>query len=354
MAGEKTEKATPKRKEEERKKGNTFLSQDLIAVSALFASFYALQALGPFIVEQLKTSIYTFFAMSNTYRVLTPSDVNVITLESIKIVLITAMPMVLVCILVSSVITMAQTKMLVTGSAAKFKMSHLNPINGFKKMFSSRGIVELLKASLKAAVVLWLVYKKFVEYMPRFAQLMDTDAPAAVALIAEFIMSLINTAGAIFVVLAGADYLYQWWQYEKNLRMSKQEIKEEYKHTEGDPLIKGQIRQRQRKMAQSRMMENVPKADVVIRNPTHYAVAISYNADKNRAPLVVAKGADYVAQRIVKIAQENQITMVENVPLARGLYAAVDVDREIPVEFYGPVAEVLAFVYSLKEKGMKH
>lgn len=353
MAGEKTEKATPKRKQDERKKGNTFLSQDLIAVAALFASFYGLQSLGPFILSQLKSSITTFFTMANVSRVLMPADVNAITIEGVKIVLLASMPMILICILVSVVITMAQTKMLVSGQAFKFKMSHLNPMQGFKKMFSSRGIVELLKAALKATVVLWLVYDKFAEFMPRFAILMDSPEQAAITLIGEFVMSLVNTAGALFLIIGIADYVYQWWQYEKNLRMSKQEIKEEYKHTEGDPQVKGQIRQRQRKQAMGRMMQNVPKADVVIRNPTHYAVAIAYNADKNRAPIVLAKGVDYIAQRIVEVAEENHITMVENVPLARGLYAAVDVDREIPVEFYGPCAEVLAFVYSMREKRKK-
>ncbi|MEG0305409.1 MAG: flagellar biosynthesis protein FlhB [Oscillospiraceae bacterium] len=350
MAGERSEKATPKRKQDERKKGNVFQSQDLVAVASLFASFYGLKFLGPFMLEQMEGSINTFFGMANTYKVLSQANVMRIALEGVKIIMFCSMPLLLIGIATAAIMTLAQTKGLVTGSAIKFKMSNLSIGKGFKRMFSSRGIVELLKASIKASVILYLVYKRFAKFLPRFAALMDMDAAAAISLVGEFIISLVNTAGAIFLVLAGADYAYQWWQYEKNLRMSKQEIKEEYKHTEGDPQVKGQIRQRQRKMAMGRMMQNVPKADVVIRNPTHFAIAIAYDAEKNRAPIVLAKGADYVAQRIVKIAEENNITTIENRPLARGLFDAVDVDREIPEQFYNPVAEVLAFVYSLKQK----
>ncbi len=350
MAGERSEKATPKRKQDERKKGNIFQSQDLVAVATLFACFYGLKLVGPFALEQIRTSVYTFFGMANSFKVLMPADVGKIGAECVKLVLLCAMPFLLIGIGASVAITLAQTRGLVTAESFKFKMSNLSPLKGFKRMFSSRGIVELIKASIKAGVLLYLVYGKFKDYLPRFAKLMDMEAAAAVSLVGEFIMSMVNTAGAIFLVLAGADYVYQWWQYEKNLRMSKQEVREEYKHTEGDPQVKGQIRQRQRKMAQGRMMANVPKADVVIRNPTHYAVAIAYDAEKNRAPIVLAKGADYLALRIVKIAEENKITTIENRPLARGLFDAVDVDREIPEEFYNPVAEVLAFVYSLKKK----
>ena len=154
----------------------------------------------------------------------------------------------------------------------------------------------------------------------------------------------------MFVGLAIFDYVYQWWDYEKNLRMSHQELKEEYKQTEGDPQIKGKIRDRQQQMSRQRMMQKVPNADVVIRNPTHYAVAIQYDPEKNSAPVVVAKGADTLALRIVAVAEEHGVYVTENRPLARGLYESVDLDREIPEKFYKTVAEVLAFVYSLRKK----
>ncbi|MGD9559832.1 MAG: EscU/YscU/HrcU family type III secretion system export apparatus switch protein, partial [Oscillospiraceae bacterium] len=167
---------------------------------------------------------------------------------------------------------------------------------------------------------------------------------------AEFLMDIVTSVTIIFVFLAGADYLFQRWQFEKDLRMTKQEVKQEYKQTEGDPQIKGRIRQKQREMATSRMMQNVPEADVIIRNPTHYAVAVRYEAGKDKAPVVLAKGADLVALRIVRVGEENGIVTVENKPLARGLYEGVPLDREIPQEFFQPVAEVLAFVYSTSKK----
>ena len=150
-----------------------------------------------------------------------------------------------------------------------------------------------------------------------------------------------------FVVLAGADIFYQWWEYERQLRMSKQEIKEEFKQMEGDPQVKGRIKELQRKMAQSRMMQQVPGADVVIRNPTHYAVALRYHADSDQAPVVLAKGQDLIAARIVQIAEEHKVAVIENVPLARALYASTEVNREIPPEFYNAVAEVLVYLYRL-------
>lgn len=163
-------------------------------------------------------------------------------------------------------------------------------------------------------------------------------------------VSLVNTVGVAFIFLAAFDYLYQWWEYEKNLRMSKQEIKEEYKQTEGDPQIKGRIREKQRQMASMRMMQNVPKADVIIRNPTHFAVALGYDSNANRAPVVLAKGADHLALKIVEVGEANGVYIMEDKPLARGLYASVEVDMEIPEEFYQTVAKVLAFVYKLKKK----
>lgn len=153
-----------------------------------------------------------------------------------------------------------------------------------------------------------------------------------------------------YAVLAGADFLYQWWDYERQLRMSKQEIKEEFKQTEGDPQVKGKIKELQRKMAQSRMMQNVPQADVVIRNPTHFAVALRYKPEKDSAPVVVAKGQDSLALRIVKAAEEAKVAVVENVPLARALYASSEVGREIPPELYNAVAEVLVYLYRLNDK----
>lgn len=350
MADEKTEKATPQRKREERKKGNIFKSTDLITVFSLIVSFYSLKLFSPIIDNTVESLIEEYFALAAYQRTITDADVASFFLDGCRVMALTALPLLVISSLVAIILTMAQTRMLVSGESIKFKFSHLNPINGIKRMFSLRGVIELIKASAKIGILLYIVWGKLKDYFPRFQRLMDMEITQALAVMSEFIMSIVLTCGVIFIFLAILDYIYQWWEYERNLRMSKQEIKEEYKHTEGDPQVKGKIKERQRKMAMSRMMQNVPQADVVIRNPTHYAIAIKYDAEKNRAPLVLAKGADLVAKRIVEIAEENKIMTLENKPLARGLFDAVEVGFEIPEQFYQPVAEVLAFVYSLKEK----
>lgn len=258
----------------------------------------------------------------------------------------------LISSLVAIVITLAQTKLLVSFQSMKPKMSRLNPLQGLKKMFSIRGIVELLKALIKITIMGYIIYSVFLEYVPVLPRLMDMSIGQAIGETGDMILSIVQSVAIAAAFVAAFDFLYQWWDYEKNLKMSKQEIKEEYKQTEGDPQIKGKIKERQQQQARKRMMQNVPNADVVIRNPTHFAVAIEYKPEKNNAPVVIAKGMDSLALKIIQVAEKNNITLVENKPLARGLYEAVDIDREIPENFYQAVAEVLAFVYSIKKKDL--
>ena len=260
------------------------------------------------------------------------------------------MPLLLISSLTGIIFSGIQTRFLVTPKLIAPKFNRLSPLQGFKKMFSMRGVVELLKSLIKIVVLGVVIYNVFSDELPLFPRMMDMSVEQAMASTGNIILQIVQNAVVIFVFLAVVDYGYQWWEYEKNLRMSKQDIKDEYKETEGDPQIKGKIKERQQQMARQRMMQNVPSADVVIRNPTHYAIAIQYEAGKNSAPVVIAKGADFLARKIVEIAEEHQIAIVENKPLARGLYAAVDLDQEIPEEFFKPVAEVLAYVYNLKEK----
>jgi flagellar biosynthetic protein FlhB len=194
-------------------------------------------------------------------------------------------------------------------------------------------------------------YSEFQKIVVYFTQLMYEDVMQATSFILNSIMDIVIQISLAFAVIAAFDYLYQWWEYERNIKMTKQEIKDEYKQIEGDPMIKGQIKDRQRRMAQQRMMQKVPTADVIIRNPTHFAVALKYDAEKNGAPVVVAKGQDYVALKIIEIAEQYHIPMTENKPLARALYSSVKVGREIPPEFYVVLAEIMAWVYSLKKGG---
>ena len=350
MAGEKTEKATPKRKQDERKKGNIFQSQEVVTVFSLIIVFYAFKFLAPYIIGALKKCIVDYWSIAASVEEITPANVRVDFWNAAVIFVITAVPLLLISSLTGIIFSGIQTRFLVTPKLIAFKFNRLSPLQGFKKMFSMRGVVELLKSMIKIVVLGVVIYNVFSDELPLFPRMMDMSLEQAMASTGNIILQIVQNAAVIFVFLAVMDYGYQWWEYEKNLRMSKQDIKDEYKETEGDPQIKGKIKERQQQMARQRMMQNVPSADVVIRNPTHYAIAIQYEAGKNSAPVVIAKGADFLARKIVEIAEEHQITIVENKPMAWGLYAAVDLDQEIPEEFFKPVAEVLAYVYNLKEK----
>lgn len=353
MAGEKTEKATPKRRQDERKKGNIFMSRELVMVASLVTVFYSLRLLGPYILTSLEDTITHFITYTSTLEVVTAADTRGLFLEGVEAFVITAMPLLLISGLVAVVITLGQTRLLFTMQAASPKMSRLNPLQGIKRMFSLRSVVELLKSLAKIAILGYIIYQTFLRELAFFPRMMDMTLMQSVAYTGEVVLSIVQTAAVIMAFLAAADYLYQWWEYEKSLRMSKEELKEEYKQTEGDPKIKGAIRERQQAQARRRMMQQVPTADVVIRNPTHYAVAIRYNPQEDPAPRVVAKGADHLAKKIIEVAEAHQVIITENRPLARGLYEAVDLEQFIPDRFYGPVAEVLAFVYSVKKKDLE-
>lgn len=354
MPGEKTEKATPKRKRDERKKGNVFQSQEVITVVSLIVVFYAFKFLAPTVFSTLMKGMRGYIAMAAEPLNFNVRSARMMFIDGCITFAVAAIPLVLIANLVSITLTLAQTRLLVSFQSIAPKASRLSPLQGFKKMFSMRGLVELLKSLLKIIVLGYILYDIIKDQLPLMPRMMDMSPRQAMAMTGDMILSIVRTAAIFFAFLALFDYVYQWWEYEKNLRMSKQEIKEEYKETEGDPQIKGKIKEKQQMMARRRMMQNVPSADVVIRNPTHYAVAIRYDPEMDRAPVVVAKGADRLALKIVEIAQEHDIVVTENVPLARALYDAVELEMEIPGQFYQPVAEVLAFVYSLKKKDLKH
>ena len=353
MAGEKTEKATPKRKQDERKKGNVFQSHEVVMVAGLLASFYGLKLLGPFTLQTLETSVAQFFLLAGEFEEISIQECRQLFIDGFIIFVKAALPLLLISGRVAVILTLAQTKLLFSMKSLAFKANRLNPLSGLKKIISLRGMVEMLKAVSKILILGYIVYTVFVEYIPQLPRLMDMNLGQAAAQTGSMILDIVSTVAIAAAAVAAADYIYQWWDYEKNLRMSKQELKEEYKQSEGDPQVKGKIRERQQAQARRRMMQNVPEADVIIRNPTHYAVAVRYIPEKNNAPVVVAKGVDSLALKIVAVGEEHGVTIMENRPLARGLYEAVDIDREIPENYYQAVAEVLAFVYSLKQKDLK-
>ena len=345
--GQKTEKATPKRRRDERKKGNVFLSNDAVSVAVLIVSIGVLALSAPKAAEQFERFFRLCISMAGSREAQELSGGGQLAMQFLKALAWSAGPLLAASTATGVAATFLQTKMLVAGEALRPKFSRIDPIQGFKRLFSMRSLVEAFKGILKIAVLLYLIYSFLKGVVDTFPKLMFTDVTTGGAYLKDLAIQIALRIAVAYAVLAGADFLYQWWDYERQLRMSKQEIKEEYKQMEGDPQVKGRIKELQRKMTQSRMMQNVPQADVVIRNPTHFAVALRYRPEKDSAPVVLAKGQDYLALRIVQTAEESHVAVVENVPLARALYASAEVGQQIPPELYNAVAEVLVYLYRL-------
>lgn len=350
MAGEeKTEKATPKKRRDQRKEGNVLQSKEVVTAVSVLGIFTAVKLLAGFMFENLlgfTTKVYEQIgSVKITADTIMPFFVDIIT-----VVAIVVGPVCAIAMLLGIIPTIAQTRGLFTMKALMPKFSRLNPLEGVKKMFSAQAVVGILKGLIEVIVISYLVYNEINDRLPKIIGLMKAGIMQGVTYAAATVFDLVMLICILLVFVAAADFLFQWWQFEKKLKMSKQEVKEEFKQMEGDPQIKSKIKQRQQQMAQSRMMQEVPSADVVIRNPTHFAVALRYDQDKNRAPQVIAKGKDYLALKIVEIAEKNNVYTMENPPLARALYAQVDLGREIPFELYDAVAEVLTVVYKEKNK----
>ncbi len=351
MAGDsKTEKATPKKRRDERKKGNVFQSKDIITVFSILAIFFALKLLFPFIYNYIKNFLIKYISYTNTQTELTTDFIMDMLKESILALFITAGPIMLIAMFVGVVASGVQTKFIMSKDSIKPKFSRMSIGKGIKRLFSMRSAVELIKSIIKVTLIIVVLYTYYVDIAHEFPKLMSMGVEASILYIFDAIMDIVIKIVLVFGIVSFFDYLYQWWDYEKNLKMSKQEIKEEYKHTEGDPQVKGKIKEKQRQMSTRRMMQAVPTADVIIRNPTHFAVALKYDLEKDMAPIVVAKGQDHNALKIIEIAKANNIPMTENKPLARALYEIVEPNRPIPPEFYAVLAEVMAWVYSIKQK----
>ena len=346
----KTEKATPKKQEDERKKGNISQSSDVISALSILALFYTLKMVIPFFYQYMSTFITKYIGYIKTVHSITTQFAMDVTKDAVVAILLLAGPAMLVAMTVGVLATGMQTGFKVSKENLKMKFSRLSPIQGLKKMISLRSTTEVIKALIKISVIGYILYSAFLKIAQNFTKLMFEDILGAVTFILNSIMDIVIQLSMAFILIAAFDYLYQWWEHERNIKMSKQEIKEEYKQMEGDPQIKSQIRERQRKIANQRMMQQVPTADVIIRNPTHFAVALKYDIEKNSAPIIVAKGQDYVALKMIEIAEQHHIPMTENKPLARALYSTVKVNQEVPSEYYLILAEVMAWVYSLKKE----
>lgn len=349
--GQKTEKATPKKRRDERKKGNVLFSNDAVSVVVLLSGIAALAVTIPMAAEHIRQFLHLCLSMAGPEDGYEFSGIGrQLLLQFLKTAVWAVGPLLLITTAAGIGATLFQTKMLVSGESLRPKFSRIDPIQGAKRLFSLRSVVDALKGFLKIVVLLFLIYRFLAGVINTFPKFLSTDLSAACSHLLNLAVSLAIQITIAYIVLAAADFLYQWWDYERQLRMTKQEVKEEFKQTEGDPQIKGRIKELQRRMAQSRMMQKVPEADVVIRNPTHFAVALRYKPKQDAAPVVLAKGQDYLAQRIVQTAEAAHVSVIENVPLARALYASTEVGHEIPPELYNAVAEVLVYLYRLDSK----
>jgi flagellar biosynthetic protein FlhB len=253
-----------------------------------------------------------------------------------------------IVLITGMIVTLAQTKFLWSTKRSKFDFHKINPLEGFKRIFSGQGLIELAKALLKLGLIGWVAFSFIKGKVSSFLWLGNVDLASGIQSWTDMATALAVRVGMVYLILAIGDYVYQRYRFMKTMKMSKQEVKEDFKRSEGDPFLRNRIRNQQRAIARNRMMSNVPKASVVITNPTHLAIAIEYNPEKMAAPKVLAKGAFETAQRIVKIAREHNIPIVQNVPLARAIFKTVEIEHEIPSDLYIAVAEVLAYIYRLK------
>lgn len=348
FAGEKTEKATPKKRQDTRKKGQVAKSQDVNTAIVLLSVFLTLYIMGEKMLESL-LNIYRYTFQNFLGLTISSENVYAIFIELLMQIVYVLAPVMVIALIAAVAANFIQFGFLFSTEPIQPKLEKLNPIKGFKRIFSLRAIVEFFKSSLKIICVGFVVFSVLWLRKEEILSLSLLSAGKGLATIAGLTAQMGMISAIVLLFLSILDYLYQRYDFEKNIRMSKQDIKDEFKNTEGDPLIKSRIKQRQREMATRRMMQEIPGADVVITNPTHYAVALKYEESKFDAPYVVAKGADYIAQKIKYIAKENNVVIVENRPLARALYEQTEIGDEIPEEFFKAVAEILAYVYKTKK-----
>lgn len=344
---EKTEEPTPRRREEARKRGQVAKSREVAAVAVLSGGLLSFLLAGGFVYTQLARTLVYFLGLP--HRSLEFPEAWEVLLVGTKFAILALLPVVAVVSLASFLSLFLQVRGVVAWEALTPKPERLNPVEGFKHLFSLPSLVELVKSFLKLAIIGLVAYLVIHRDENRVLLLIGEPVENIAREIFDLSRTLVTKTLIALVALAVLDFLFQRWETERHLRMTRQELKEELKQTEGDPWVKARIRQIQRAMAQRRMMAEVPKADVVITNPQHLAVALKYELGEMPAPQIVAKGADLIAERIKEIAREHRVPIVENPPLARALYQ-VEIGEFVPAELYQAVAEVLAYVYKLKGK----
>ncbi len=331
------------------KEGMALQSNEVMLAVSVVATFVVLRFLGEFMLNMTGRVLKDYLSnMGNSYE-FNSEFFSRTGLDVAKYCVIIVGPIALIIGAVVVITVMAQTRGLFSGKSIRPKFSRLSPIQGFKRLFSLQSLVNVVKGMIELTVIGAISYFQIQGRMNDFAKLPDMEPLQGVHYIAASIYDIVMLIFIVLAAVAAGDFVFQWWQFEKKLKMSKQEVKDEYKQIEGDPQIKSKIKQKQREIAQHRMMQEVPTADVVVRNPTHYAVALKYESENAfSAPRVVAKGMDALAFKIIQIAEENNVYITENRPLARSLYDNVQLGAEIPPEFYTAVATVLTEMFNVK------
>lgn len=348
---EKTEAPTEKRTRKAIKDGQFAVSKDLVTAMSVILCFTSLKWSIPRMYEQISTVMLRNFTLIENYEILRNDQYyHTFAMDIFSTAISIVAPVAAVAIIVGLAMNLLQTGWHPRMDRVKLNFKAIMPKNPLKKIFNKDNLVQAGLGILKIIILGYIVCNKLIKEVFMIQNIIYYDFVTAIMYVGELCFDVSLLVGYTFFVLSLADLAYQRYKHNEKMKMSKTEVKDERKQSEGDPMVKAKIRQKMREAALMRMMSSVPKADVVITNPTHYAVAIKYEREKEGAPVVVAKGKDHLALKIKQHAIDNGVEIVENKPLARALYASVEVDREIPPELYQAVAEVLAFVYKLKNK----
>lgn len=349
FAQEKTEEATPKKREEARQKGQVAKSAEVNTALIMLSLFLLLFFIGGWMTNILLSILRTTFT-EYIQTEFTIQHVGYIFSQLMIEATKTVMPIMLLALVFGVFSNYIQVGFLFSTEPLKMKLEKIDPIQGFKRIFSMRALVEFLKSIIKIVIIGGVAFGLLFKEREQILLLSQKGVGEALVFIGILTFQIGLAVAIILLFLSLLDYLYQKFEFEKSIRMSKQDIKDEYKKIEGDPQIKAKIKERQRQMALKRMMQEVPRADVVITNPTHFAVALKYDGEMMDAPQVVAKGVDQVALKIREIAKEHDVILMENKPLARALYHQVEIGEAVPEDLFKAVAEVLAYVYKVKGK----
>jgi flagellar biosynthesis protein FlhB len=345
MAGEKTEKATPKRRNEARQRGQVARSTDLQGSIVLLAGIVAIGAFGPKLVDRMADAMRAAIAQTRTPEIVSAHGIGTLMSSAGEAVLLAVAPIALACVLAGIAVNVGMVGFKPSGKALKPDPKRLNPISGAKNLFGPNAIAETAKSIAKVGAVAAIVAFALLPKLPEFGGMVGISPVEFGSILATDMNSLVKRAALAYFVIGVADFLWQRRRHEKSLKMDKQEVKDEAKEQNLPAEVRGALRRRAMEQSRKRMMAEVPTADVVVTNPTHFSVALRYDAERADAPEVIAKGQDHIAMRIREIAREHGVPVIPDPPLARGLYSSVELGHTIPEEFFGAVAAVLAFVY---------